>query len=123
MKVTKKIIIFIVWIGITFLYCWNMADTGRSMGALTNSALENYAEMITEYGGTTTDIEHMGGAIADMWIYKSMHNLSDTFKFDFKIISVTTVIYMVISIICYHFAFNSKKLSNKIDENDESKKE
>ena len=125
MKKIKKIIILVIWIGITFLYCWNMADIGRSMGALTNLALENYAEMMTEYSGTTTDIEHIGGAIGDMWIYKNMHDLSDTFKSDFKVISVTTVIYVIASIFCYHFAFHtdkkeySKKPSNKIDEDKE----
>ena len=101
----KKCVIALSWILITILYCWNTTDLGRSMGENTNSAIENYSEMMIKYGGTTTDFEHLGSAIGDMYCYKAFDDLGKTFKTDFLILAVTSVIYLVFTIWCYHFLF------------------
>lgn len=109
----KKSIIISIWILITILYCWNLSDIGRSMGANINSAIENYSEMMVEYGGTATDYEHLGSAIADMYSYNTFHNLEKEFKFDFTIIAVTSVIYLVFTMGCYHVSFAKKRKSHR----------
>lgn len=105
----KKSVILSVWILLTALYCWSISDIGRSMGANINSAIEKYSEMMVEYGGATTDFEHLGSAMADMYSYKSFENLGKEFQFDFTVIAVTSVIYLVFTIGCYHFAFVKKE--------------
>lgn len=106
----RKIIGFIIWICITILYCLDLADTGRSMGANTNSAIEKYSEMMAEYGGTTTDIEHLGSALGDMSSYRMFNNLSEEFKFDFTVVAISTVVYVLASVFIYHFSFKEKKI-------------
>ena len=105
----KKSVILSVWILLTALYCWSISDIGRSMGANINGAVEKYSEMMVEYGGTTTDLEHLGSAMGDMYSYKSFYNLEKIFQFDFTVIAVTSVIYLVFTIGCYHFAFVKKE--------------
>lgn len=119
----KKIIIFLVWIALTVFYCWNLSDIGRSMGANTNSAIEKYSEMMVEYGGTTTDINHLGSAMTDMWSYKNFDNLSKEFKFDFTVVGVSTVIYIFLTIVCYHQAFSQKAVITKLLNSDDFKRE
>ena len=114
----KKGIIILSWILLTIFYCWNTADLGRSMGENTNSAIEKYSEMMVEYGGTTTDLEHLGSAIEDMYCYKAFDDLGKTFKTDFLILAVTSVIYLVFTIGCYHFLFvKNRKTSEQNKEN------
>ncbi len=109
----KRVIFLICWIMLTIFYCWNLSDVGRSMGANTNSAIEAYSEMMVKYGGTTTDSENLGSAMADMWSYGEFHNLSKEFKTDFTIIGVTTVIYIFMTILFYHFGLKTKRLKEK----------
>lgn len=106
----RKIIGLVIWICITILYCLNLADIGRSMGANINSAIEQYSQMIVEYGGTTTDIEHLGSALGDMSIYRMFNNLSKEFKFDFTVVAISTVIYVFASVLIYHFSSKEKKI-------------
>ena len=101
----RKIIGLIVWICLTILYCLNFADIGSSMGAKTNSVIEDYSQMMVEYGGTNTNLDNLGSAMADMSSYKMFDNLSDRFESDFSIIGVTTVIYVFVSILIYHLCF------------------
>lgn len=98
-------VIFMIWFFITVIYCWSFSDFGRSIGANTNSAIEKYSEMMVEYGGTTTDMENLGSAMSDMSRYRMFDNLSKEFRFNFTAISVFTVVYILITILCYHFAF------------------
>lgn len=101
----RKIIVITVWALLTFLYCWNFWDVGNSMGKRTNSAIENYSEMIVEYEGTSVKLEDSGKAISDMWLYNNYYNLGERFSGNFLFLSITTVIYFSSSILCYHFAF------------------
>ena len=100
----KKIIVSVIWIVISIFYCWSLSDIGGSIGAFTNSAIEKYSEMKAEYGGTTTDIKHLGSAMGDMFIYR-MYNLKNEFKTFFTIIAVLTIVYILFSIYFYHFIF------------------
>lgn len=108
---TKKGKIFILglWLCLTALYCWFLSDIGHSMGVNTNFAIEAYAEMMVKYGGTTTDAEHLGSAMVDMWSYKYFDDLSKTFKRYYTVVGITTAIYFFLSLLCYHQAFVKKK--------------
>jgi hypothetical protein len=66
----KKIITLVVWLALTVLYVWNLGDSGRYIGSSTTWALEDYSQMMVEYGGTTTDAYHLGAAMGDMANYK-----------------------------------------------------
>lgn len=110
----RKLIIFFIWLLFTVLYVFNFTDIGRSMGAQTNSAIENYVEYnIKEYTGA----EGAADSIANSWSYSYFNDLEKSFKFDYKVISVTTVIYIIITISCYHLSFvkkeNMKSSQNK----------
>lgn len=105
MKV-KKATILTVWLFLTVLYCWNLSDIGRSMGANTNSAIENYAEYYTqEYIGAEGAVE----GIANAWSYSEFNNLSKKFKGDFMVVGITTVIYVVVTVAIYHFLVKKEK--------------
>ena len=43
-------------------------------------------------------------AIADVYMYQAYQDLGKDFEGDFKTIGVTTVIYMAVTVGCYHFA-------------------
>lgn len=104
----RKIIAFVAWILFTILYCWNLGDVGRSIGARTTNAIEMYSEMMVEYGGTTVNIENSGKTIGGIYSYRTYGNLESRFKGDFLFIGITTAIYFTISIICIYFAFVKK---------------
>lgn len=101
----RKIIAITVWFLLTFLYCWNFSDVGNSIGKRINSAVETYSEMVSENEGTSVKLEDSGKAISDAWSYNNYYNLGERFKGNFLFLSITTVIYFVVSIMCYHFAF------------------
>ena len=105
----KRIVCFAIWILVTAAYVWNLSDTGRSMGAFANKAIESYSEMMVEYGGTSTGLDNLGSALGDMSIYNMNYDLSKKFKGDFISIGVTTALEIVISIACYHFATKEKE--------------
>ncbi len=44
----KKIMGLIVWMCLMILYCLNFADIGNSISAKTNSAIEDYSQMMVE---------------------------------------------------------------------------
>lgn len=89
----RKIAAMTIWIFLTIVYCFNMADIGRSMGSKINLAMEHLSsdEPIDKY------------AYGDYYSHLDSH-----FKFNFIVISVTTVIYVGVTVLCYHFAFTKK---------------
>lgn len=101
----RKIITITVWVLLTFLYCWNFWDVGSSIGKRINSTVETYAEMVAENGGTSVKLEDSGKAISDAWSYGHYYNLGERFSGNFLFLSITTVIYFAISVLCYHFTF------------------
>lgn len=103
-----KIIVVSIWVIVSILYCLNLADIGRSIGANTNQAIEMYSEMVVKYGGTTTDLDHLGDAVGDTWSYSRFGDLSKKYKTDFTIIGLTTTIYIGATILCYSFGIKNK---------------
>lgn len=79
----KKIIALVVWILITIAYVLNIRDTGRAMAS---------------------NIEYVSTKAGFMW-----NSLGEMFQFDFTVVAVTTVIYVVVTVICYHIVFRGKK--------------
>lgn len=104
----KKLIALAIWIFVSVLYCLNIADIGRSIGAITNGAIEKYADMRTEYGETVS-LDEFGDAASDSFSYHYFYDLDSDFKFDFTVISITTVIYISVSIGCYHMGTKGQK--------------
>lgn len=108
----KKVICLVVWIALTIFYVWSLGDAGRSFGAKTQSAYEDYVEYYTnEYNGLEGVIE----GTTDAWSYNEFDNLESNFKSGFIGIAVQTVIYVGLTIVCYHFSFSNNK-------NDKAKK-
>lgn len=104
----NKIIVIIVWVLLTLAYCWNFSDVGKSIGKKTNSAIESYSDMVTEYGGTDVKLEDSGKAISDMYSYKTYNNLGGRFSGQFLFLSITTAIYIISTICCCYFGFIKK---------------
>lgn len=101
----KKILLLIIWIALTALYVFIMIDTGRAIGAKTNSAIEDYVEYYTEeYLGA----DGLAKGATNAWLYSEFDDLSEHFKTDYTGITVATVIYLVTTIACYHFSFIHK---------------
>ena len=89
----------IAWIAITVFYVWSIGDTGRTLGANTKDAYENYVEYYTkEYIGT----EGIAEAATDAWSYTQFNDLEQKFKSSMIGISVKTCVYMVATIALYH---------------------
>ena len=104
----KKIIVGIIWIAVTIFYSWLLGDTGRAMGAQAKSAYENYVEYYTkEYIGA----EGLAEAMTDTWRYSQFNDLEKEFKEDMIGIAVLTVLYVTVTLACYHIAFR-KKIEN-----------
>lgn len=109
----KKIIVLLAWIALTAFYIWNLSDIGRSMGASTSSAIEDYTEMWVEYQGKEKTAENTTEAMYEAWHYSNSDNLEDKFKGDFAVIGATTTVYIMISILCYHLAFTKTSNNSK----------
>lgn len=106
----KKILSLVLWVAFTALYVFNMIDTGRAMGGKTNDAIEDYVEYYTdEYIG----VDGMAKGATNAWSYSYFDDLSERFKTDYAGIAVATVIYLVVTICCYHFAFIHKSKEEK----------
>ena len=102
----RKIISLCIWIAFTALYIFHVTDAGRSDGASANSAIENYVEYYTEeYAG----IEGMADGMTNAWSHSEFDDLEKQFKTSYAAIAIGTVIYFVVSIACYHYAFIYKK--------------
>lgn len=101
----RKFIILIVWLFLTGLYCWNLLETGKSMGATTTSAIEDYTEMWIKYQGKDETAENVTGALYEAWHYSNSDNLEEKYKGYLMAVGVTSVIYVVITVLCYHLAF------------------
>lgn len=106
MKLMKnKIIILIVWLALSAIYVWIIGDTGRAMGAQTKDAYEKYVEYYTkEYIGA----DGLAEGAADAWSYSYFNDLGSKFKFGMLTVSIGTVIYIALTLIGYHIAFNRK---------------
>lgn len=101
----RKIVVLCIWIFFTALYIFHVADTGRLDGAKTNSTIEDYVEYYTEeYVG----VEGIAGGMTNAWSYSEFHDLEKQFKTSYTGVAVGTVIYFIITIVCYHFAFMCK---------------
>ena len=79
----KRIIILCSWLLTSTIYVWLLSDIGRSLGA-------------------KIKLIHDGNTV-------SLSNVVESYKFNFGAIAVLTIIYFVITIMCYHFAFIHKK--------------
>lgn len=108
----RKVISLCIWSFFTVLYIFLVTDTGRSDGANTNSAIENYVEYYTEeYIGA----EGAASMATNAWSYSHFDDLEEQFKTSYAGIAVSTVIYFVVTISCYHFAFVYKP-KGKVEE-------
>lgn len=106
----KKISLLVVWIAITVLYVWLCAETGRSDGVSTQDAIEDYSQMAVEYFNEEhADAEKVTNAFVDSWSYSYFDNLGKRYSTNYGTIAGQTVAYVVITILCYHFAFIHKK--------------
>lgn len=95
-----------LWLIISVGYIWSTADIGRSLGANTNSAFEHYIENYTkEYAGA----EGAAEALTDSWSYSYFNDLSKEFRSGYLGLGVTTVIYIAVTIGCYHYTFSVRK--------------
>ena len=95
----NKIIAICAWVVLTVLYIWTVGDTGRAMGAQTKDAYESYVEYYTEeYVGATGAVDAMGNA----FLYTEFNDLEEEFKTDMLTISIETVVYIVLTLMCYH---------------------
>lgn len=111
----KKIITLVVWLALTVLYVWNLGDSGRYIGSSTTWALEDYSQMMVEYGGTTTDAYHLGAAMGDMANYKMFCDLESKYKKNMIMAGVTTVIYILVTIKCYNVVFKRIEETKNIE--------
>lgn len=98
----KKIIIVLIWLVLTGLYCLNAIEIGKSMGRTTKGAIEKYAEV---YDPDIKGSDKIASSIS----YGHSYNLSKEFELYFSVLSVTTVIYFVATIACYHMGFIKKE--------------
>lgn len=95
------------------MYIWNAGDAGRSMGSMINSAIEEYSIPLWGNEGETD------------WFNKKTYydyyaNLSTDFKEKEITNAIINVIYIVVSLSCYHVLFRNeikkKDTENKSDE-------
>lgn len=101
----KKIIPLCVWIAFTVLYVFLVMDTGRSDGANTNWAIEDYVEYYNkEYVGA----KGLAEGATDAWSYSHFDDLEKQYKTSYAEIAGCTVVYFVVTIACYHYAFIHK---------------
>lgn len=109
----RKIIALLVWIIVSILYCLNAIDTGRSVGARINGAIEHHVESYTkEYAGA----EGVADAYYNAYVYSESYDLKNKFKMVYGIDSVITVIYVGVSAWCYHYGFTSKDKKERTEE-------
>ena len=84
----NKIVCVVIWLVMSILYCANIIDIGRSMGAKVNGAMEAL-------------VNASEGEVSASFAYGQYYSdLDESFKFDFTIISITTVAYVATSGIC-----------------------
>lgn len=107
----KKIISGIIWIAITIFYVWLLGDTGRSIGANTKDAYENYVEY---YANEYIGIEGFAEGITDAWSYNQFNDLEEEFKSSMIGIGVQTCAYVSVTIVLYHIAiYNNRNNDEK----------
>ncbi len=112
-RVAKRIIILAIWVALTAFYVWNVADIGRSMGASALNTIEfyfeTYNELLNDSYGEYSELKQDLDKALNGYIFSQFHDLRKEFKSDMLFVGIITVIYNVLSIVCYHFAFIRSK--------------
>lgn len=102
----KRIIALVVWVILTVAYVWTIGDTGRSMGAQAKDAYESYVEY---YTGEYIGVEGFAEGITDAWSYSYFNDLEQEFKSNMLAVSIETVVYIALTLTCYHIVFRKNK--------------
>ena len=102
----RKVVCSAIWIALTIFYVWSLGDAGRSLGANTKDAYENYVEY---YTGEYVGVEGFTEEVTDAWSYNYFNDLESEFKSSMIGIGVQTCIYMAATITLYHIVIKKMK--------------
>ena len=98
----KRMILLVVWIGITVFYLFNAFDNARSTSGMIELGISNAIESASGYYADDN------GAAAMV----SMLSLSDkmeSVKSNMRLDAIFNVIYIVSTVIIYHIGFRKKE--------------
>ena len=108
----KKIVAFVIWVIVSVLFVLSCRDIARSVGYTTSKNIETNVRMGLMSAATADELSDASDIYSNNMengYNASVYNIVDKYKSNATVIAVTIVVYVLVSILCYHFGWVNRK--------------